>query len=61
MMRPGSRPGLPHVLQVRLFLDSIPDHAWTPAIVERVIGHRCTHQYIVTDLVKPEDTCHIEL
>jgi hypothetical protein len=47
--------------RVRLFLNGIPDHAWTPAIVERLIGHQCTLQYIVTDLVKPDDTRHIEL
>jgi hypothetical protein len=46
---------------VKLCLDGIPDHAWTPAIVERVIGHRCTLQTIVTDLVQPEDSRHIEL
>lgn len=46
---------------VHLFLDGIPDHAWTLVIVERVIGHQCALQYIVTDLVKPEDTRHIEL
>jgi hypothetical protein len=39
--------------RVRLFLDGIPDHAWTPAIVERVIGHHCALQLIVTDLVQP--------
>jgi hypothetical protein len=27
--------------RVRLFLDGIPDHVWTSAIVERLIGHRC--------------------
>jgi hypothetical protein len=59
--------GLTHAMgfrmfyRVRLFLDGIPDHAWTPAIVERVIGHRCALQYIVTDLVQPADTRHIEL
>jgi hypothetical protein len=47
--------------RVRLCLDGIPDHAWTPAIIERVIGHRCALQYIVTDLVQPLDTRHIEL
>jgi hypothetical protein len=34
---------------------------WTPDIVERVIGHRCALQYIVTDLVQPAETRHIEL
>jgi hypothetical protein len=47
--------------RVRLFLDAIPDHAWTPTIVERLIGHRCALQYIITDLVKLDDTRHIEL
>jgi hypothetical protein len=32
-----------------------------PDIVERVIGHRCALQSIVTDLVQPADTRHIEL
>jgi hypothetical protein len=47
--------------RARLFLDGIPDHAWTPAIVERVIVHRCALQLIVTDLVQLTDTRHIEL
>jgi hypothetical protein len=47
--------------RVQLFLDGIPDHAWTLAIMERLIGHRCALQYIITDLVKPDDTRHIEL
>jgi hypothetical protein len=47
--------------RVKLCLDGIPDHAWTPAIVERVIGHRCALQTIITDLVQPQDSCHIEL
>jgi hypothetical protein len=47
--------------RVRLFLDGIPDHACTSTIVERLMGHRCALQYIVTDLVQPDDTCHIEL
>jgi hypothetical protein len=47
--------------RVRLCLDGIPDHAWTPAIIERVIGHRCALQFIVTDLVQSVDTRHIEL
>jgi hypothetical protein len=47
--------------KVKLCLDGIPDHAWTPGIVERVIGHRCALQTIITDLVQPEDSRHIEL
>jgi hypothetical protein len=47
--------------RVRLFLDGIPGHAWMPAIVERLIGHLCALQYIITDPVKPHDTRHIEL
>jgi hypothetical protein len=47
--------------RARLCLDGIPDHAWTPAIIERVIGHRCTLQFIVTDLVQPVDTRHTKL
>ena len=35
--------------RVRLYLDRIPDHAWTPEIVERVIGCRCALQCINTD------------
>jgi hypothetical protein len=45
----------------RLCLDEILPHVWTPEIVERVIGHRCVLQYIVTDLVQPADTRRIEL
>jgi hypothetical protein len=37
--------------RVRLCLDGIPSHIWTPDIVERVIGHRCVMRSIVTDLV----------
>jgi hypothetical protein len=44
--------------QVHLCLD---DHAWTLAIIERVIGHWCAFQFIITDLVQPADTRHIEL
>jgi hypothetical protein len=47
--------------RVKLCLDGIPDHAWTPTIIERVIGHRCTPQTIVTNLVQSEDSRHIEL
>jgi hypothetical protein len=47
--------------RVKLCLDGIPDHAWTSAIVERVIGHRCALHTIITDLVQPEDSRHIEL
>nr|TKW29822.1 hypothetical protein SEVIR_3G420500v2 [Setaria viridis] len=47
--------------RVRLCLDGIPSHAWTPEIVERVIGHKCALQHIVTDLVQPADSRHIEL
>lgn len=59
--------GLSHALalrmfyRVRLFLDGIPSHAWTPEIVERIIGRRCALQRIFTDLVQQEDTRHIEL
>jgi hypothetical protein len=47
--------------RVRLCLDGVPDHVWTPEIVERIIGGRCALQHIVTDLVQPVDTRHIEL
>nr|TKW31403.1 hypothetical protein SEVIR_2G103800v2 [Setaria viridis] len=47
--------------RVRLCLDGIPSHAWTPEIVERVIGHKCALQHIVTDLLQPADSRHIEL
>nr|TKW08179.1 hypothetical protein SEVIR_6G012100v2 [Setaria viridis] len=47
--------------RVRLCLDGIPSHAWTPEIVERIIGHKCALQHIVTDLVQPADSRHIEL
>ncbi|CAN6303338.1 unnamed protein product [Urochloa humidicola] len=47
--------------RVRLCLDGIPTHAWTPEIVERVIGNRCVLQCINTDLVQPRDTRHIDL
>ena len=46
---------------MRLCLDGIPAHAWTPEIVERVVGYKCAVQCIVTDLVQPDDTRHIEL
>jgi hypothetical protein len=47
--------------RVRLWLHGIPDHAWTPVIVELLIRHRCALQYIVTDLDKPDDTRHFEI
>nr|TKW03954.1 hypothetical protein SEVIR_7G077200v2 [Setaria viridis] len=47
--------------RVRLYLDSIPSHTWTLEIVERVIGHKCALQHIVTDLIQPADSRHIEL
>ncbi|CAO2170287.1 unnamed protein product [Urochloa humidicola] len=47
--------------RVRLYLDGIPEHAWTLDIVERVIGTRCALQCINTDLVQPSDTRHIDL
>jgi hypothetical protein len=46
---------------VKLCLNGIPSHVWTLDIVERVIGHRCALQCIVTDLVQLADTRHIEL
>jgi hypothetical protein len=46
---------------VRLCLDGVPDHVWTPEIVERIIDNRCALQHIVTDLVQSVDTRHIEL
>jgi hypothetical protein len=58
---------LSHALGLRLFyrvklcLDGIPPHAWTPDIIERVIGHRCALQFIVTDLVQSAETRHIEI
>ncbi|CAN6356994.1 unnamed protein product [Urochloa humidicola] len=47
--------------RVRLCLDGIPIHAWTPDIVERVIDRRCALQCINTDLVQPRDSRHIDL
>lgn len=47
--------------KVRLYLDGIPPHAWTSNIIERVVVHKCAIQHIVTDLVEPVDTRHIEL
>ncbi|CAN6203027.1 unnamed protein product [Urochloa humidicola] len=47
--------------RVRLYLDGIPDHAWTLDIVERVIGSKCALQCINTDLIEPTDTRHIDL
>ena len=47
--------------RVRFYLGGIPGHAWTPEIVERVIGRRCALQCINTDLVQPLDTRHIDL
>jgi hypothetical protein len=47
--------------RVRLCLDGVPDHVWSPEVVERIIGNRCALQYIVIDLVQPTDTRHIEL
>lgn len=46
---------------MRLCLDGIPSHAWTPEIVEGVIGHKCALQHIITDLLQPTDSRHIEL
>ena len=33
--------GMQIFFRVRLYLDGIPDHAKTPDVVKRVIGHRC--------------------
>nr|TKW20782.1 LOW QUALITY PROTEIN: hypothetical protein SEVIR_4G111400v2 [Setaria viridis] len=51
--------GLRIFFQVCLYLDGILIHACTPDIVERIIGTRCTLQYINSDL--PTDTRHIDL
>ena len=53
--------GMRIFFRVRLYLDGIPDHAWTPDIVERVIGSRCALQCINTDLVQGNDMRHIDL
>lgn len=45
----------------RVYFDGIPSHAWTPYIVERVIGSKCSLQCINTDLVQPTDTRQIDL
>lgn len=49
--------------RVRLCLDGngIPDHAWMPDTVERVIGNRCVLHCINTDLVQLADTRHIDV
>ncbi|CAO1939196.1 unnamed protein product [Urochloa humidicola] len=53
--------GMRVFFRVRLYLDGIPSHAWTPEIVERTIGNRCALQCINTDLVQPRDSRHIDL
>ncbi|CAN6372184.1 unnamed protein product [Urochloa humidicola] len=53
--------GMRIFFRVRLCLDGISSHVWTPDIVERVIGSRCALQCINTDLVEPKDTRHIDL
>ncbi|CAO2201038.1 unnamed protein product [Urochloa humidicola] len=53
--------GMRLFFRVRLCLDGIPGHTWTPEIVERVIGNKCALQCINTDLVQPVDTRHIDL
>ncbi|CAO1940312.1 unnamed protein product [Urochloa humidicola] len=53
--------GMRIFFRVRLYLDGIPEHAWTPNIVEHVIGRTCALQCINTDLVQPLDTRHIDL
>ncbi|CAO2182359.1 unnamed protein product [Urochloa humidicola] len=53
--------GMRVFFRVRLCLDGIPSHAWTPEIVERIIGSRCALQSITTDLVQPRDSRHIDL
>jgi hypothetical protein len=53
--------GLRLFYRVKLYLDGIPPHAWTPNIIETVIGHRCALQFIVTNLVQQAETRHIEL
>jgi hypothetical protein len=47
--------------RVRLYLNGVPNHAWTPDIIERVIGHHCALDNIRTDLVQPTDKRHIDL
>ncbi|TKW08333.1 hypothetical protein SEVIR_6G022232v4 [Setaria viridis] len=51
----------PIFYRVRLCLDGIPAHAWTLEIVERVVSHKCALQCIVTNLIQPADSRHIEL
>ncbi|CAO2142628.1 unnamed protein product [Urochloa humidicola] len=53
--------GMRLFFRVWLCLVGIPEHAWMPDIIERVIGNRCALQCINTDLVQPADTRHIDL
>ncbi|CAN6328776.1 unnamed protein product [Urochloa humidicola] len=53
--------GMRIFFRVRLCLDGIPVHAWTPDIVERIVCNKCSLQCINTDLVQPRDTRHFDL
>ena len=47
--------------RVRLRLEGVPMHAWSPDIVEKLIGRNCALEYIDTNLLHPDDTRTIDL
>lgn len=61
MEEPHACPGNADLLPGGLYLDGILGHAWTPEIVERIVGRRCALQCINMDLVQSLDTRHIDL
>jgi len=53
--------GVSLLFRDRLYLDSMPRHAWDDDIVERIIGRRCALESIDTDLLHPAETKTIDL
>ncbi|WVZ78760.1 hypothetical protein U9M48_026416 [Paspalum notatum var. saurae] len=53
--------GVTLLYRVKLCLDGIPDHAWDPDIVERIISRRCALETIETNLINPDETKTVDL
>lgn len=49
------------LFRVRLCLEGIPAHVWTPEIVERLIGRTCSLECMDTNFLHTDDTRTIDL
>ncbi|CAN6305403.1 unnamed protein product [Urochloa humidicola] len=53
--------GVALFFRIRICLEGVPIHAWTPGIVERLFGCTCALECIDTNLLRPDDTRTIDV